>query len=97
MSVNKLVNNNLNSIMLRALFGGNVLLSDHQASVVEHLVSSGRYQNASEVLRDGLRIIRRREAEDALRLEAGLVMRAAKPILTKRSQMGTLAGEGGAS
>jgi len=54
----------------------NVVLTDHQASVVEQLVSSGRYQNASEVLRDGLRMIEKREAEDALRLEAlrGAVM-----------------------
>ena len=26
----------------------NVVLTDHQASLVEHLVASGRYQNASE-------------------------------------------------
>lgn len=47
----------------------NVVLTDHQASVVEQLVSSGRYQNASEVLRDGLRLIEQRDAEDAARLE----------------------------
>lgn len=48
----------------------NVVLTNHQASVVEQLVSSGRYQNASEVLREGLRLVEQREAEDALRLEA---------------------------
>ena len=48
----------------------NVVLTDHQALLVENLVSSGRYQNASEVLRDGLRLIEQREAEDASRLEA---------------------------
>jgi antitoxin ParD1/3/4 len=48
----------------------NVVLTDHQANVVEQLVSSGRYQNASEVLRDGLRMIETRETEDACRLEA---------------------------
>lgn len=48
----------------------NVVLTDHQANVVEQLVSSGRYQNASEVLRDGLRLVEKREAEDAYRLEA---------------------------
>lgn len=48
----------------------NVVLTQHQASLVERLVSSGRYQNASEVLRDGLRLIEQREAEDACRLEA---------------------------
>ncbi len=48
----------------------NVVLTDHQAAVVEHLVTSGRYQNASEVLREGLRLVERREEEDALRLAA---------------------------
>jgi putative addiction module CopG family antidote len=35
----------------------NVVLTAHQAGLVEKLVASGRYQNASEVLRDGLRLI----------------------------------------
>ena len=35
----------------------NVVLTDHQAHLVEKLVSTGRYQNASEVLREGLRLI----------------------------------------
>ena len=48
----------------------NVELTDHQASLVEHLVASGRYQNASEVLREDLRLVEQREAEDADRLEA---------------------------
>jgi antitoxin ParD1/3/4 len=48
----------------------NVVLTDHQASLVEQLVTSGRYQNASEVLREGLRLVERREKEDALRLDA---------------------------
>lgn len=48
----------------------NVVLTIHQAHVVEQLVSSGRYQNASEVLREGLRMIEQREAEDASRLVA---------------------------
>ena len=30
----------------------NVVLTNHQASFVEQLVSSGRYQNAKEVLRE---------------------------------------------
>jgi antitoxin ParD1/3/4 len=48
----------------------NVVLTDHQKSLVERLVSSGRYQNASEVLREGLRLIEQREAKDMAQLEA---------------------------
>ena len=48
----------------------NVVLTEHQAALVENLVIRGRYQNASEVLREGLRLIETREAEDLLRLEA---------------------------
>lgn len=48
----------------------NVVLTDHQATLVEELVISGRYQNASEVLREGLRLVEQREAENAYRLEA---------------------------
>ena len=48
----------------------NVVLTDHQADLVERLVASGRYQNASEVLREGLRLIEGREAEDKARLNA---------------------------
>jgi len=48
----------------------NVVLTDHQTNLVEELVASGRYQNASEVLREGLRLVEQREAEDTYRLEA---------------------------
>jgi antitoxin ParD1/3/4 len=48
----------------------NLVLTNHQASFVQRLVSTGRYQNASEVLREGLRMMEQREAEDASRLEA---------------------------
>lgn len=48
----------------------NVVLTDHQATFVEQLVASGRYQNASEVLREGLRMIERRESEVSARLSA---------------------------
>ena len=48
----------------------NVVLTDHQTDLVEQLVASGRYQNASEVLREGLRLVERHEAEDKLRLTA---------------------------
>lgn len=46
----------------------NVVLSDHQHDFVDTLVQSGRYQNASEVLREGLRLIEQRESlEEAKR------------------------------
>ncbi len=46
----------------------NVVLTDQQAELVEKLVQSGRYQNASEVLRDGLRFLQRRECEETATL-----------------------------
>lgn len=48
----------------------NVVLTDRQAKLIERLVSSGRYQNASEVLRDGLRFVESREAEEKAKLKA---------------------------
>ena len=48
----------------------NVVLTAHHESIIEALVSSGRYQNASEVLREGLRLIEAREAREAAKLEA---------------------------
>ena len=48
----------------------NVVLTDHQADLVERLVATGRYQNASEVLREGLRLIESREMEERARLDA---------------------------
>ena len=48
----------------------NVVLTDRQAALVTELVDSGRYQNASEVIREGLRLIERRETEDGVRLTA---------------------------
>lgn len=48
----------------------NVVLTAHHEQVIDNLVSSGRYQNASEVLRDGLRLIEQREIEIQARLSA---------------------------
>ena len=48
----------------------NVVLSEQQQALVETLVQSGRYQNASEVLRDGLRLIEERERIGAAKLKA---------------------------
>ena len=39
----------------------NVVLTEHQDQLVNDLVASGRYQNASEALRAGLRLL---EAEE---------------------------------
>ena len=53
----------------------NVVLTDAQSSLVDRLVETGRYQNASEAMRAGLRLLEREESElDALRnqLSAGL-------------------------
>ena len=48
----------------------NVVLTEHQVKMIDGLVRSGRYHDASEVLREGLRLVEQREAEDAARLEA---------------------------
>ncbi|TWB16960.1 antitoxin ParD1/3/4 [Nitrospirillum amazonense] len=48
----------------------NVVLTDHNERVIEDLVRTGRYQNASEVLRAGLRLIERVENEHAAKLKA---------------------------
>jgi len=48
----------------------NVVLTEQQAAMIERLVHSGKYQNASEVLRDGLRLLQQQEAEDEARLIA---------------------------
>lgn len=46
----------------------NVVLTDRQEALIERLVEEGRYQNASEVLRAGLRLLEDDEAElDAIR------------------------------
>lgn len=53
----------------------NVVLTESQSALVDRLVASGRYQNASEALRAGLRLLEREEAElDDIRnrLSAGL-------------------------
>lgn len=53
----------------------NVVLTDSQSDLVDRLVASGRYQNASEALRAGLRLLEREEAELGalrVRLSSGL-------------------------
>jgi antitoxin ParD1/3/4 len=48
----------------------NVVLTEHQEKLIEGLLESGRYQNASEVLREGLRLVEQREAEDRAKIRA---------------------------
>ncbi len=48
----------------------NVVLTDHHEDLIDDLVKKGKYQNASEVLRDGLRLIESREREEKARLKA---------------------------
>ncbi len=54
----------------------NVVLTDEQETFVGELVAAGRYQNASEVLREGLRLlenqVQRRRAELA-DIQAGVM------------------------
>ncbi|APT60168.1 MAG: type II toxin-antitoxin system ParD family antitoxin [Azospirillum brasilense] len=47
----------------------NVVLTQHHENVISDLVASGRYQNASEVLREGLRLIEERDSRDAAKLK----------------------------
>ena len=47
----------------------NINLTDHLDGFVESSIASGDYQNASEVIRDGLRLLQQRERENGLRLE----------------------------
>lgn len=46
----------------------NIVLTDHQSQVVDRLVASGRYQNASEVLRAGLRMVEEIESTYATKM-----------------------------
>jgi antitoxin ParD1/3/4 len=47
----------------------NVDLTDHFDRFIESGVASGRFSNASEVVREGLRLLEQREREDQARIE----------------------------
>ena len=47
----------------------NVVLTERHERVISDLVASGRYQNASEVLREGLRLIEERDSREAAKLK----------------------------
>ena len=46
----------------------NVNLPEHQSKFIQKRVKSGRYQNASEVVRAALRLLEQKETEDEARL-----------------------------
>lgn len=47
-----------------------VELTDQQAALIDRMVETGRYRDSGDVLREGLRLVERRDAEDAVRLAA---------------------------
>jgi antitoxin ParD1/3/4 len=48
----------------------NVSLTPEQDAFVEKVVKAGEYQNASEAIRDALRVLQQKRREDALKLKA---------------------------
>lgn len=48
----------------------NVVLTDYQVEMIERMVKSGRFQNGSEVLREGLRLLERQNTEEKAKLRA---------------------------
>lgn len=47
----------------------NVNLTEHFDSFIDAGIASGRFSNASEVVREGLRLLEQREQEDQAKLE----------------------------
>lgn len=47
----------------------NVHLTDHFDQFIDNGIESGRFSNASEVVREGLRLLEQREAENKAKLE----------------------------
>jgi antitoxin ParD1/3/4 len=48
----------------------NISLTPEQDAFVDSVVKAGEYQNASEAVRDALRVLQQRRREDALKLKA---------------------------
>ena len=48
----------------------NVVITQHQADMIDELVEDGVYQNASEVLREGLRLVQKDREAHAAKIEA---------------------------
>ena len=48
----------------------NISLTPEQDEFIEKAVEAGEYQNASEAVRDALRVLQQRRREDALKLKA---------------------------
>jgi antitoxin ParD1/3/4 len=48
----------------------NISLTAEQDTFIDKVVKAGHYQNASEAVRDALRVLQERRREDALRVKA---------------------------
>jgi antitoxin ParD1/3/4 len=48
----------------------NISLTAEQDAFVQKVVEAGEYQNASEAIRDALRVLQQRRREDSLKLKA---------------------------
>ena len=71
----------------------NVNLTDHYNQFVESLIGSGRYKNASEVMRAGLRLLEREAKEDEEKLAALRALAAEGFDALDRGEGTTLEGE----
>lgn len=63
----------------------NINLTDHYDTYLSEVLASGRYKNASEVVRAGLRLLEQQQAEEAAKLEA---LRAAVDLAVDDYQNG---------
>jgi len=54
----------------RSMASRNISLTDHHDDLIETKIQAGEYANASEVVREGLRLIQERDQELAARVDA---------------------------